>query len=132
MYLPPNYDTDPDAFGWPVSRNNIVCVRDRFIQRIIEISQNPREDYHQLYPVLSLLWVNHIIQSYHLLVANSLLSPDEVENYLGGDTGFWQAIHEQKMPEIPGYVSLLERGLPKHNPFLESLRGIKRIWPTKD
>ncbi len=127
LYLPPNYEQEPDAFSWPVSRDDVVSVRNRFIQRIIQISQKPTAEHHRFYPVLSLLWVNHIIQSFHLLLANARLDHADVTHYLSGDTGFMRALHEKHTPETPAYIPLLETGLPKHNAFLESLRGIKRL-----
>lgn len=125
-FLPYDYTLNPEAFFWPVARTDVVHVRNHFIKKMIDISKTGDKPYHALYPVLSLLWVNHIIQSYQILLACHLFKEQGKSPHLTGDKGFLRAAYNDTAPPIPEYIFLLENGAPLDNPFIESLRGVKR------
>ena len=69
QFLPSDYQQNPEKFSWPVARDDIALVRDKFIKQIILISKNPQKEHHKYYKILGLLWVNQVIQAYHFLSA---------------------------------------------------------------
>ncbi len=127
-YLPDTYQDAPSSFSWPVSRDDIVGVRNKFMASMISYAKEKKHPDHELYPVLSLLWINDIIQCYHFLNACNDIRQNGKEPNLNGDTGFMHAAWNQTPPTIPPYVNILEDGPKKPNPVLETLRGIKRYF----
>tara|TARA_A200000113_G_scaffold182615_1_gene168809 strand:+ start:13977 stop:15527 length:1551 start_codon:yes stop_codon:yes gene_type:complete len=126
QFLPSDYQQNPEKFSWPVARDDIALVRDKFIKQIILISKNPQKEHHKYYKILGLLWVNQVIQAYHFLSACDAFKTAHIKPNFDGDCGFMRAIWNGDKPELPDYLNSLEQGLSSEPAFILFLKGLKR------
>lgn len=127
QFLPEYYAQEPDRFFWPVNRNNVVKVRDKFLLSLLEhVKQSADADpYTQYYYIMSLNWSNHIVQFYHFLKAKKEFEKKGIEPYLDGDSGFFKTICDGKKPPMPPYLDLYYQGTESKSLWLEPLRLLR-------
>ena len=128
-FLPDYYDDSPERFFWPVQRDNLVAVRDRFVSKITNTVRHGKSDnsYADFYGVFCLHWTTHVIKFYHFLKPRQGFQEQGEQPFLSGDSGFFQAIVEGRAPETPAYIDWLYRGIDAQSPYLAPIRFLKSL-----
>ncbi len=132
-YLSSAYIEDPSLFSWPVNRQKMVDVRNRFISCVLDIYKADNHNMVSYYPILCIHWANYIMQCYDGVIRSKNIDGEAL-------SAFSLALSKGELPALPKHFNSFKSGPQPPCKYKAPLRyirnhlvrdGIKRVSPHR-
>lgn len=119
------------SFCWPVHRNELIGVRDAFLDTLIETLRERRRRGDEdtfVVEVLALHWTVSVLRLYQSWSAYRRLNESGIAIQNPPEACLMRALARGVKPSMESYVGVLHDGPPPVNPWLAPARQLRGLW----